>query len=60
MTIGNATKSRHLWVYPFIILIAWPAFIFAELPATSINDQKITNPTEADASHQGKLQIYTL
>lgn len=56
MKIGKATKSRHLWVYPFIILIAWPAFIFAELPATGSNDQKIANPTEADASQRDGIR----
>merc|ERR1712064_134601 len=55
MKIGKATKTRHLWVYPFTVLIAWPAFIFAEVPATSSNDKKITNPTEADVSHRGSF-----
>ena len=63
MKIGKATEIRHLWVYPFTILIAWPAFIFAEIPVASSNDKKITNPTEVDASPRGKLStlpIYAL
>ena len=60
MKIGKATKFSHLWVCLFIILIAWPAFIFAEVPATGSNGKEITSPTQADATHRGKLQTYTL
>merc|ERR1712088_1307664 len=53
MIIGKATKTSHKWVYPFTILIVLPAFIFAELSATSsIGDSKISKPSEAEASHQ--------
>merc|ERR1711868_319675 len=53
MIIGKATKTSHKWVYPFTILIILPAFIFAELSATSsIDDSKISKPSEAEASHQ--------
>merc|ERR1711963_1286933 len=53
MRIGNATKTSHKWVYPFTILIILPAFIFAELSATSsIDDSKISKPSEAETSHQ--------
>merc|ERR1712018_131449 len=53
MIIGKATKTSHQWVYPFTILIILPAFIFAELSATSsIDDSKISKPSEAETSHQ--------
>merc|ERR1712223_779722 len=53
MIIGKATKTSHKWVYPFTILIILPAFIFAELSATSsIDDSKISKPSEAETSHQ--------
>merc|ERR1711963_950901 len=53
MRIGNATKTSHKWVYPFTILIVLPAFIFAELSATSsIDDSKISKPSDAATSHQ--------
>merc|ERR1712223_1198094 len=53
MIIGKATKTSHKWVYPFTILIVLPAFIFAELSATSsIDDSKISKPSEAETSHQ--------
>merc|ERR1712088_612457 len=53
MIIGKATKTSHKWVYPFTILIVLPAFIFAELFATSsIDDSKISKPSEAETSHQ--------
>ena len=58
MIIGKATKTSHKWVYPFTILIILPAFIFAELSATSsIDDSKISKPSEAEASHQGMFEI---
>ena len=58
MIIGKATKTSHKWVYPFTILIILPAFIFAELSATSsIDDSKISKPSEAEASHQGMFKI---
>merc|ERR1712064_204415 len=53
MIIGKATKTSHKWVYPFTILIVLPAFIFAELSATSIiDDSKISKPSEVETSHQ--------
>merc|ERR1712227_782111 len=53
MIIGKATKTSHQWVYPFTILIVLPAFIFAELSATSsIDDSKISKPSDAATSHQ--------
>merc|ERR1712227_700603 len=53
MIIGKATKTSHKWVYPFTILIILPAFIFAELSATSsIDDSKISKPSEGETSHQ--------
>merc|ERR1712088_203301 len=53
MIIGKATKTSHKWVYPFTILIILPAFIFAELSATSsIDNSKISKPSEAETSHQ--------
>merc|ERR1712088_1096452 len=53
MIIGKATKTSHKWVYPFTILIILPAFIFAELSATSsIDDSKISKPSEVETSHQ--------
>ena len=58
MIIGKATKTSHQWVYPFTILIILPAFIFAELSATSsIDDSKISKPSEAETSHQGMFEI---
>merc|ERR1711997_249652 len=53
MIIGKATKRSHKWVYPFTILIVLPAFIFAELSATSsIDDSKISKPLDAASPHQ--------
>merc|ERR1712064_26074 len=53
MIIGKATKTSHKWVYPFTILIVLPAFIFAELSATSIiDDSKISKPSEVETPHQ--------
>merc|ERR1712038_1734188 len=53
MIIGKATKTSHKWVYPFTILIVLPAFIFAELSATSsIDDSKISKPLDAASPHQ--------
>merc|ERR1712018_517806 len=53
MRIGNATKTSHKWVYPFTILIVLPAFLFAELSATSsIDESKISKPSDTATSHQ--------
>merc|ERR1712038_1715529 len=53
MRICNATKTSHKWVYPFTILIVLPAFLFAELSATSsIDGSKISKPSDAATSHQ--------
>merc|ERR1712136_669241 len=53
MRIGNGTKTSHKWVYPFTILIVLPAFLFAELSATSsIDENKISKPSDTATSHQ--------